>query len=157
MSVHIDPAVAAGIRHALDDMGQCKHWCRACAANTRAGLNPDGSKNESRPSTCYLCGGQARIDTPHGQVCGTSTCASFVIVERDIARKTLDEAEAAHDHLASENAALRAIQAAAQQHLECTGPCDNLDPDEDDRDYCDDETCTYCDLSRAVQAAEVSR
>jgi hypothetical protein len=45
---HPDPTVARGIKHSLNWAGECVHWCRACEANTRAGLNPDGTPIDRR-------------------------------------------------------------------------------------------------------------
>jgi hypothetical protein len=47
----------------------------------------------------------------------------------------------------------RAIVTAAIDHVVANGPCDNLPEDHDpeyDGYYCDDETCTYCHLARAL-------
>lgn len=40
-------AAEARHNHAIDETGQCKHWCEACRANVRAGLAADGSEPEA--------------------------------------------------------------------------------------------------------------
>ncbi len=36
--------------HAIGEHGECASWCRACSANVRRGLNPDGTpRDESVP------------------------------------------------------------------------------------------------------------